>query len=312
MPDHPRLARQDRPMQKRRAILHIGTEKTGTTAIQGVLARSRAALLERGFAYPKSTGQGNHVQLAFYAAEGRIARIAHLYERGGVSSACVVETYPAELEAEVAALPGSVHTLLFSTEHCHSRLHDEGVGRLKALLDRFCDDYRTVVYLRRQDELRGAVAPVFQHHPHRPLPDLRRKPVRRLLRHNPILSTVGASDKPGAVYSPRLQTAGAGGGAAGLRRLARGPTPTGPASGTSRGAQADAELTFEADHPMGADQARLRKAASRRLDAHFLMFLDTQRRASTCLHLSPRGNDAPSFISARPRPARPRSKSISP
>jgi hypothetical protein len=140
-------------MRKRRAILHIGTEKTGTTTIQGVLARSRAALLERGFAYPKSFGPDNHVQLAFYAAEGRIARIARQYERSGVSSARVVEAYPAELEAEVAALPGSVHTLLLSTEHCHSRLHDEGVGRLKALLDRFCDDYRVVVYLRRQDEL---------------------------------------------------------------------------------------------------------------------------------------------------------------
>src|SRR5215213_1411148 len=52
--------------------------------------------------------------------------------------------------------------------------------------------------------LRGVVAPVFQDHPHRPLPDLRRKAVRRLLRHDPILSTVGASAKPGAVHLASL------------------------------------------------------------------------------------------------------------
>jgi hypothetical protein len=45
--------------------------------------------------------------------------------------------------------------------------------------------------------LRRMIAPVLQHHPHRPLPHLRRKPVRRLLRHDPILSTVGAPTNPG-------------------------------------------------------------------------------------------------------------------
>ncbi|MFC7738582.1 tyrosine-type recombinase/integrase [Roseomonas sp. GCM10028921] len=40
---------------------------------------------------------------------------------------------------------------------------------------------------------------MVQHHPHRPLPDLRRKSVRGLLRHGSILSRVGASREPGAV-----------------------------------------------------------------------------------------------------------------
>ena len=52
---------------------------------------------------------------------------------------------------------------------------------------------------------------------------------------------------------PRLQAARAGGGPADLRRLARGATPAGLANHTDRGAQADAELTFAADHSMGAD-----------------------------------------------------------
>jgi len=40
---------------------------------------------------------------------------------------------------------------------------------------------------------------MLQHHPHRPLANLRRKLVRRLARHRSTFSGVGASDKPGAV-----------------------------------------------------------------------------------------------------------------
>jgi transposase InsO family protein len=53
----------------------------------------------------------------------------------------------------------------------------------------------------------------------------------------------------------RLPAARAGGVRAGPRRLARGATPTGFADHRAgRGAQADAELTFAADHPVGAGQ----------------------------------------------------------
>src|SRR5262245_40420233 len=41
---------------------------------------------------------------------------------------------------------------------------------------------------------------VLEHHPHRPLPDLRGKPARS--RHGPILSRIGASGKAGAVHEP--------------------------------------------------------------------------------------------------------------
>jgi putative transposase len=54
----------------------------------------------------------------------------------------------------------------------------------------------------------------------------------------------------------RLPAARAGGVRAGSRRLARGAAPAGLADHADRSAQTDAELTFAADHPMGADQAR--------------------------------------------------------
>ncbi len=57
-----------------------------------------------------------------------------------------------ELEAEVAALPGTIHTLIFSSELLASRRTPEALAQLKALLDRFCDGYRIVCYMRRQDQ----------------------------------------------------------------------------------------------------------------------------------------------------------------
>ena len=49
--------------------------------------------------------------------------------------------------------------------------------------------------------LRGMITAVLEHQPYRSLPDLRRIPVRCLLRHDPILSIRGASDKHGAVQT---------------------------------------------------------------------------------------------------------------
>jgi hypothetical protein len=47
---------------------------------------------------------------------------------------------------------------------------------------------------------------VIPHHSNRPLANLSRKFVRRLLRvHSPILSRVGASGKPGAVQVKKAQ-----------------------------------------------------------------------------------------------------------
>lgn len=138
----------------RRAILHIGTEKTGTTSIQHVLSSSREALIERGFAYSRSAGNRNHLRLAAYA--GDPPRVDELRNdlRNVPDAGGPYEAFPDDLAAEMASLPAQVHTVIFSGEHCQSRLVTaESVGRLKALLDRHFSDYLILVYLRRQDEL---------------------------------------------------------------------------------------------------------------------------------------------------------------
>ena len=48
-------------------ILHIGTEKTGTTSIQEFLAINRAALAEQGLHVPEFLGARSHRWAAYMA-----------------------------------------------------------------------------------------------------------------------------------------------------------------------------------------------------------------------------------------------------
>lgn len=49
-----------------RAILHLGTEKTGTSTIQRFLKKNRKALIEQGFYFMKSTGEADDRKLSVY------------------------------------------------------------------------------------------------------------------------------------------------------------------------------------------------------------------------------------------------------
>ncbi|MBY0334091.1 MAG: hypothetical protein K2X49_25830 [Acetobacteraceae bacterium] len=122
-------------MTDRLAILHIGVTKTGTSSIQSWLAANRAPLAAAGIHLPETLGRQNHE---------RLARIAD-----GTAPPVMAERFAAEM----AALPDTVRTLVFTSEAFGSQLtRPERVAPLKALLDRHVGACRVVVYLRRQDE----------------------------------------------------------------------------------------------------------------------------------------------------------------
>ena len=72
--------------------------------------------------------------------------------------------------------------------------------------------------------------------------------------HHRELATLRQQSAPACVSG--LPTAGSGGVCARLRGLAGCATPTGSAGQAHRSAQTNPELTFNPDHPMGADQPR--------------------------------------------------------
>ena len=81
----------------RRAILLIGTEKTGTTTLQHFLAANREALTRRRFVYPAFCGAINHTGLAAYALDA--ARSA---TRSASPSAAHAADVPADAGAACA------------------------------------------------------------------------------------------------------------------------------------------------------------------------------------------------------------------
>lgn len=136
----------------KRAILQIGTEKTGTTTLQQFLATNRASLRANGFLYPAFPGAMNHTGLAAFAmAPERADPIRTPFGYAGPADA-------APLRARIAAAaadeldPGL--TAIFCSEHCHSRLVNAAeVATLRDFLAAHFDEIEVSVCLRRQDQL---------------------------------------------------------------------------------------------------------------------------------------------------------------
>ncbi len=132
-------------------ILHIGTEKTGSTTIQNWLYENKVALGDNGFFLSSSLSTPNNRSLVhcfqdeideYYTTQG----IKDLERRNEIRDRLL-----ADFRAEVCAQSGARHTAILTSEHFHSRLTrpDE--------IDRFVDfardvfsDILIVCYFRNQ------------------------------------------------------------------------------------------------------------------------------------------------------------------
>ena len=140
----------------KRAILHIGTEKTGTTSIQKFLYENRIKLGAKGFLFPESAGYISNQNLVVY---GKKAPEADLAPRSlDVSNATeltewkdrFVQTHCSEILAFQQRHDHS--TVIYSAEHLQSRLTTVGeIKRVARLLRPLFDEVEELVYLRRQD-----------------------------------------------------------------------------------------------------------------------------------------------------------------
>jgi hypothetical protein len=141
----------------RRAIIHIGVEKTGTTSIQRFLAANRETLKARGCCYPLSLGRENHIRLCGLAQSPtpRFPTIHNILQISGPEARNeFMARTKRELDEEIGSLPASVDTLIFSNEHLHSNLlEQEETENLRRIVGAYADEVRIVAYLRRQDEL---------------------------------------------------------------------------------------------------------------------------------------------------------------
>lgn len=158
-----------------RCVLHIGTEKTGTSAIQYFLASNRKAFARDGVLYPRATGASGGSQWGFVAQAHPRAWATDVGPFLGFNTE---EGQKAYRDGFVAALTsefrraGNASTLVVSSEHMQSRLNDPTmIAALREFLDPWVREFRVVLYLRRQDRVSsslystqvksGAVQPVL-------------------------------------------------------------------------------------------------------------------------------------------------------
>lgn len=136
-------------------ILHIGTEKTGTSTIQTFLNENRDELKDDGIFYPETQLAGS--QWEFVALShpkpwemdiGRKLNIGNASEKASFQN-IFIENLNTQFLSKTDA-----ETLVLSSEHFQSRLISvEMIEALKAILDQWVDSYKVIVYFRRQDEL---------------------------------------------------------------------------------------------------------------------------------------------------------------
>lgn len=143
-------------MRKRTAIVHIGLEKTGSTAIQRWLAFNQQALQAAGILMPKSIGYPNHTKLVSACLDdGAVDNIKshHLFVTGFSESRFRAAVF-SDLAHEVQQADPSWHTLVISSELISSRLSsDAEINRLVNEVGRYVDHIHFVIFLRRQDQL---------------------------------------------------------------------------------------------------------------------------------------------------------------
>lgn len=140
---------------KMKCILHIGTEKTGTTSIQDFLVENHKALKELGYGTLRTLGRGNNRQLAAYSMkENRLND--DYFQANNIFTEEQKKQHDADAERKFGQeLNGlsedDCHTVIISSEHFHSRVvHQEEIIKLKLLLEDFFSDIQVVVYLRPQ------------------------------------------------------------------------------------------------------------------------------------------------------------------
>ena len=136
-------------------ILHIGTEKTGSSSIQAFLSGNRRALLKDGVFYPDTGAVGTQWEFVALAHKAPwsmdIGRVLNITDH---QSQQTFKTQFLENFTKQITQAGGADTLLISAEHFHSRLNTHAmVESLKSILDPFVEDYKILVYFRRQDEV---------------------------------------------------------------------------------------------------------------------------------------------------------------
>ena len=134
-----------------RCILHIGTEKTGTTSLQHWLYENRSQLSAAGVFLSQHLSQPNNrvLPLYFQACPDHWTKERGLNDR--LRRREFLEPSLAAFRNEVRHAGADHHTFLITSEHLHSRLDAQPtVDELHHLLESLFSSITVVTYVRNQ------------------------------------------------------------------------------------------------------------------------------------------------------------------
>jgi len=152
-----------------KAVIHIGTHKTGTTTIQHFMYKNRQALKTQGVLVPESRNDGKakrtaqHNNLCAAALIPDMRKTLPIFDLVGYRAyhhifKCEEEINPKNQSKLWAKIRNNIETssrkddlVLFSAES-FSYFTPEEVEKLKQLMNSLFDDVTIVLYLRRQPE----------------------------------------------------------------------------------------------------------------------------------------------------------------
>ena len=145
-------------MSALKCILHIGTEKSGTTSIQSFLQKNRDIFLENDYYIPIvpsiSPTNFNHRKLATAMLDtNHVDDARKVLKIQNVDSFSNWRNVFLEQLSEEINNNNTYKKYIFSSEHLSSRLvSTEEIIRLKVYLQRFFDTVEVILYIRRQDK----------------------------------------------------------------------------------------------------------------------------------------------------------------
>lgn len=134
-------------------IIHIGTEKTGSSSIQESLKVNSKVLIKNGYFFSQCGGERNNLMFPLYCMDE--SRDDPFFRKNNLNT---IEkrrefkiNFEQAFEKEVKNLPNNIHTVIISSEHFHSLLINQSeVELMKSLLAKYFNDVKVICYLREQ------------------------------------------------------------------------------------------------------------------------------------------------------------------
>ena len=158
------------PQKVKKLILHIGSEKTGTTSIQSMLSVNRELLEAKSIRLPTFLGKPNH-RYAEYAFRSNDTQDDFDMSRGIFDDSVAKTTLKNSIKRdwEETISRESLDTWLISCEHFQSRLqYQQEIANLWQFIQRLFDKITIIIYLRDpigtayshlSTEIKGGAAP---------------------------------------------------------------------------------------------------------------------------------------------------------